>query len=267
VGVRADPGRAPQAGGPGRSKHRPARTASGRPGTGTASHRSDLDRVSASTGQGGPGLRLICRGTPGQVGSPLRCVPAPSWARITTDRSQGQGGAPHETNDLAAGEDRRILGREEAVVELRRRHHLLCHGEGPVRAGAQTYLGARGRPRRHDGGSGDPREGVRPLGLLRPSTMWLWRQSQCGSRPRGINGEDGQGAHGIHPFRPVGVRNCDHALDQTFYVVKPPAPPSSRRRRGDGRPRSKGAASGSAWPPCGTCPPPAADPCRPEPPA
>jgi hypothetical protein len=55
--------------------------------------------------------------------------------------------------------------------------------------------------------------------------------------------------------------------DQTFYVVKPPAPPSSRRRRGGDRPRSKAAASDSAWPPCGTCPLPAADPCRPELPA
>src|SRR5215218_1949111 len=58
-------------------------------------------------------------------------------------------------------------------------------------------------------------------------------------------------------------RYSDLIPDQTFYVVKPPAPPSSRRRRGDGRPRSKGAASDSAWPPCGTCPLSAADPCRP----
>jgi hypothetical protein len=66
-----------------------------------------------------------------------------------------------------------------------------------------------------------------------------------------------------------GAHRClaGHPSDQTFYVVKPPARPSSRRRRGDGRPRSKVAASGSAWPPCGTCPPPAAEPCKPELPA
>jgi len=59
--------------------------------------------------------------------------------------------------------------------------------------------------------------------------------------PRGLTPTQLAGGFGL-PAEVVGVKNCDHPCDQTFYVVKRPAQPPSRRPGGAGRRRSRAVA-------------------------
>jgi len=97
VGVRADPGRAPQARYPGRSQHHPPDPSSSRPRARSSPDRSDVDRVPPSARPGSAGLRLL-HGRDDRAEDPLRLVLIELATRrvhvVGTTRRPTQPGSP-----------------------------------------------------------------------------------------------------------------------------------------------------------------------------